>query len=64
MTEQRKLEVFQDLSLRGPSESRPQAVYAAKRQGRNKVVVAMPQAVRPRLQAASGTGEKVAMLRR
>jgi hypothetical protein len=40
------------------------AVYAAKRQGRNKVVVAMPQAVRPRLQAASGTGEKVAMLRR
>jgi diguanylate cyclase (GGDEF)-like protein len=40
------------------------AVYAAKRQGRNKVVVAMPQAVRPRLQAASGTGEKVAMLGR
>jgi hypothetical protein len=38
------------------------AVYAAKRQGRNKVVVAMPPAARPRLQAASG--EKVAMMRR
>jgi hypothetical protein len=38
------------------------AVYAAKRQGRNKVVVAMPQAARPKLHAASG--EKVAMLRR
>lgn len=40
------------------------AVYAAKRQGRNKVVVAMPPAAEPRLQAASGTGEKVVMLRR
>jgi diguanylate cyclase (GGDEF)-like protein len=38
------------------------AVYAAKRHGRNKVVVAMPQAARPKLHAASG--EKVAMLRR
>jgi diguanylate cyclase (GGDEF)-like protein len=38
------------------------AVYAAKRQGGNKVVVAMQQAVRPKLHAASGG--KVAMLRR
>ncbi len=37
------------------------AVYAAKRQGRNKMVVAMPQSARPKLHAASG--EKVAMLR-
>jgi diguanylate cyclase (GGDEF)-like protein len=40
------------------------AVYAAKGQGRNKVVVAMPQAAGPRPQAASDVGEKVAMLRR
>src|SRR5262245_42836645 len=51
MTEQRRLEVFQDLSLRGPSESRPQAVYAAKRQGRNKVVV---DAAGRQAQVASG----------
>ena len=40
------------------------AVYDAKRQGRNKVVVAMSPAAGPRLQEASGVGEKVAMLRR
>jgi PleD family two-component response regulator len=40
------------------------AVYDAKRQGRNKVVVAMSLAAESRLQAASGVGEKVAMLRR
>ena len=40
------------------------AVYDAKRQGRNKVVVAMSPAAGPRLQAVSGVGEKVAMLRR
>jgi hypothetical protein len=39
-------------------------VYAAKRQGRNKVVVAMPQPAGSRLQATSGMGEKVVMLRR
>lgn len=40
------------------------AVYDAKRQGRNKVVVALSLAAEHRLQAASGAGEKVAMLRR
>jgi len=40
------------------------AVYDAKRQGRNKGVVAMSPAAGPRLQAASGVGEKVAMLHR
>lgn len=40
------------------------AVYDAKRQGRNKVVVALSLAAETRLQAASGVGEKVAMLRR
>ena len=40
------------------------AVYDAKRQGRNKVVVALSLAAEHRLQAAAGAGEKVAMLRR
>jgi hypothetical protein len=40
------------------------AVYDAKRQGRNKVVVAISAAAEPRLQAVSGAGEKVAMFRR
>jgi diguanylate cyclase (GGDEF)-like protein len=40
------------------------AVYDAKRQGRNKVVVAISPAAEPRLQAVSGAGGKVAMLRR
>jgi diguanylate cyclase (GGDEF)-like protein len=40
------------------------AVYDAKRQGRNKVVVALSLAAEHRLQAISGAGEKVAMLRR
>lgn len=40
------------------------AVYDAKRQGRNKVVVALSLAAETRLQAASSVGEKVAMLRR
>jgi diguanylate cyclase (GGDEF)-like protein len=40
------------------------AVYDAKRQGRNKVVVAMRLAAEPGLQVVPGIGEKVAMLRR
>jgi diguanylate cyclase (GGDEF)-like protein len=40
------------------------AVYDAKRQGRNKVVVALSLAAEHKLQAISDAGEKVAMLRR
>jgi diguanylate cyclase (GGDEF)-like protein len=40
------------------------AVYDAKRQGRNKVVVALSLSAEARLQAVSGVGEKVAMFRR